>query len=348
MNGLEPMRATPLPEDPAGLPAFIVQQNEGSRLPHLFDWYRARGVTRFYVVDNLSTDGSADLLLAQPDVEPFLARGSYGKARAGLDWAEALMDRYADRRWCVHVDADELLVWPGAQDGGLPALIARLEVEGAEAQRAMMLDMYPDGPLVDAAYSPGQPFLDVAPCFDAAPYWREPTPGQFPDYTIRGGVRARLFYPELLARGPGRRLRGILRNQMWKLPALRGTRMERALRDPVAPDLTKIPLKRWRAGMKHRGGPHRMDPLRLSRSSAILLHFKFFADSAVRVNAQIAAGQHYQGGAEYRRYARLLSRDPRLSFAGPGTVRYAGPQDLERRGLIGMAGDTLSVAGAGA
>ncbi len=345
MKGLERMRPTPLPDDPGGLHAFIVQRDEGSRLPHLFDWYRARGVTRFYVVDNLSADGSADLLLAQPDVEPFRARGSYAQARAGLDWAEALMDRFADGRWCVHVDADELLVWPGPQEGGLPALIARLEAEGAEAQRAMMLDMYPDGPLIDAVYTPGQPFLDVAQCFDAAPYWREPTPGQFPDYTLRGGVRARLFYPELLKRGPGRRLRSMLRNQMWKLPSLRGTRMERALRDPVAPDLTKFPLKRWRGGMRHHGGPHRMDRLRLSRSTAILLHFKFFADSAARVTASLATGQHYQGGAEYQRYAALLSHDPRLSFAGPDTVRYAGPADLERRGLMSLSDEGTAADG---
>lgn len=345
MNGLEPMRLTSLPVDPTGLSAFIVQRNEATRLPYLLDWYRARGVTRFYVVDNASTDNSAALLLAQPDVVPFLAQGSFAAARAGLAWIEALMDRFGDGRWCVHVDADELLVWPGSQEGGLPALVARLEAEGAEALRAMLLDMYPDRPLTEAACVPGRPFLELAPCFDAGPYWREPTPGQFPEYTIRGGMRVRVFYPELLRDGAGRRLRNIARNQMWKLPALRGSRLERALRDPVPPDLTKIPLKRWKAGMRHHGGPHRMDPLPLSRSSAALLHFKFFADSAARVKAAAAAGQYYQRGVEVQRYAEWLARNPLPDFRGPTTARYAGPADLERRGLMGLDGRCVPASG---
>lgn len=334
MNGLERLRSTPIPDDGNELRAFIVQRNESARLPHLLDWYRERGVRRFFVVDNASTDHSRDLLLAQPDVEPFLAAGSYAAARMGLDWASVLMDRYADQRWCVNVDADELMVWPGEQAGGLPALAARLDAEGARAIRATMLDMYPPGPLADAQYTPGQPFLDVAPCFDAEPYWEEPTPGQCPDHTVRGGMRVRLFYPELLRHGVGRKLRNLLRNQLWKLPPLRDTRIEIALRDPVAPDLTKLPLLRWHAGLRHRGGPHRIDPVALSGTSAVLLHFKFFADSADRMLAEIARGEHYQGGVEYRRYAALLEKNPRARFTGPATVRYAGPDDLVRRGFM--------------
>jgi len=338
MTGLERLRTGPVPDSGDGLRAFIVQRNESARLPHLFDWYRARGVRQFFVVDNASTDGSRDLLLAQPDVEPFLAAGSYAAARMGLDWASALMDRYADGRWCLNVDADELMVWPGEQTGGLPALAARLEAEGARAIRATMLDMYPPGPLTEARYTPGQAFLDIAPCFDADPYWVEPTPGQCPDHTVRGGMRVRLFYPELLRNGPARRMRNVVRNQIWKVPALRGTRAEVALRDPVAPDLTKLPLLHWRAGMRHQGGPHRIDPVRLSAMTAVLLHFKFFADSAERVLAEVARGEHYQGGIEYRRYAGLLAADPHLSLVGPSTVRYAGPDDLVRRGLMQAGG----------
>ena len=45
--------------------ALMVVRNEAIRLPHVFEHHRKLGVDRFFVVDNGSTDGGRDWLLAQ-------------------------------------------------------------------------------------------------------------------------------------------------------------------------------------------------------------------------------------------------------------------------------------------
>ena len=48
--------------------------------------------------------------------------------------------------------ADEVLVYPYWETRTLPALTARLEAEGRESFGAMMLDLYPKGPLAAQRY----------------------------------------------------------------------------------------------------------------------------------------------------------------------------------------------------
>ena len=46
---------------------FCVAYNEALRLPAFLDYYRRLGVGRFFIIDNKSTDGTAELLAAQDD-----------------------------------------------------------------------------------------------------------------------------------------------------------------------------------------------------------------------------------------------------------------------------------------
>ena len=50
---------------------FSKIRNEKLRLPAFLRHYRSLGVDRFFIVDNDSTDGSTEYLLAQPDVHLF-------------------------------------------------------------------------------------------------------------------------------------------------------------------------------------------------------------------------------------------------------------------------------------
>ena len=93
---------------------FTAFRNERAFAPWFLDWYRRQGVERFFIVDNLSTDGTADYLAKQKDVTLFESRDSYAWAHSGMKWVNELMRRYGDGHWCVYVDADEQLLAPPA------------------------------------------------------------------------------------------------------------------------------------------------------------------------------------------------------------------------------------------
>jgi hypothetical protein len=62
--------------------AFMTVRDEKLRLPHSLDHHRKLGVSRFFVIDN----GSTEFLLAQSDCHVFLTRESYAESRYGLEW----------------------------------------------------------------------------------------------------------------------------------------------------------------------------------------------------------------------------------------------------------------------
>jgi hypothetical protein len=55
-----------------------VVRNEALRLPYFLSYYRSIGFDRFIVVDNDSTDGTRELLLAQPDIFVFHTSEHFG------------------------------------------------------------------------------------------------------------------------------------------------------------------------------------------------------------------------------------------------------------------------------
>ena len=130
-------------------------RNEMLRLPHFLDHHRALGIGHFLFVDNDSSDGTRDYLAEQPDVSLWTTRGSYRRSRFGVDWQTWLLLRYGHGHWCLTLDADEILVYPFHDTRPLPALIDHLERNGRRSFGALMLDMYPKGPLGHQNYAPG-------------------------------------------------------------------------------------------------------------------------------------------------------------------------------------------------
>jgi hypothetical protein len=117
---LKAPRRPAIPRD--GVLAFVVLRNEAARLPYFLDHYRDLGVAHFLMIDNGSDDGSTEMLAAQPDVTLWQTSASYRASRFGLDWLNWLLWRHGHGRWCLTVDADELLVYDQMETRKLPAL----------------------------------------------------------------------------------------------------------------------------------------------------------------------------------------------------------------------------------
>jgi hypothetical protein len=339
ISGLRPITDRLPPARGLQVRAFLCIRNEVERLPFILSYYRAAGVAWFFFIDNDSSDGSTDLLRAQPDCTVFSATGSFAAANHGVDWLNALLQEHGIGHWCLFVDADEILVYPHSEDLKLPEFCAYLRSRDYEGVYAFLLDMYSAGPVANAHYEPGQSFLDVSPLFDPEYEFRNrvrlPMAGpSFPPFEVVGGPRLRRFYPEFIGKTA---LHYAMRRGLTKFRNCRAGRALRAarwLRDTASPPLlSKLPLSFGSPGRIYVNN-HRTVPLNLAPVTGVLLHFKFFADFHVRVTTALAEGQHFDGSTEYARYTAALEADPHFTLACPSSVGYLDSEDLAARGLL--------------
>jgi hypothetical protein len=336
-NGLAPIGAPPVLAD-GDIVALMVTRNEALRLPSALRHLRRLGVDRVLLVDNRSTDGTLDIAARDDRVSLVDAPGSYADSNFGVGWTNALLDRYAQGHWVLVVDADELLVFPGSDrpgGGALCALCRHLDAIGSEALPTILLDCFPERPLRDVRFRSGDDLLAAAPWFEP-PSPRRDVCEHFPYYQQYGGLRERLFFPEADPKRPARFAHQKLYNLLWRLEPLRSSRWFRNLAPKRSPNITKVPLLRWREGSGLVNSTHMLRPAALApeQPSGVLLHFKFLQDFHARAEDAVARGAHFDGSREYRRYLEALERDPAFSLHSGRSVRYAGPEQLVELGLM--------------
>jgi len=256
------------------LPIICVVRNEMLMLPHFLEHYRSLGIDCFLMVDNCSTDGTADYLLQQPDVVLYRAETEYRRACYGVAWQQALLGNHCLGKWVVIADADELLVYPEWRTRLLADYLNDVEATGADALLTLMIDMYPRGSLVDADFSKSPPFK-VAPWHDGVPMieWRLGS-GQ---YSNAASYLSHLRH-RLSSDSP-----------------------------PNAFTSQKVAVVRYQPWLRFSAGIHYAANTRIAEKPVKFAHFKYHAGFREKVTEEIGRGQHYNNAEEYRRYLDLLS-----------------------------------------
>jgi hypothetical protein len=286
---------------------FATLRNERIRLPYFLQYYRDLGVEHFLMVDNGGTDGSAEYLAQQPDVSVWSTTASYKRSRFGMDWVMGLLRRYGHGHWCVVVDVDEFLIYPFCETRPLRALTDWLDASQIRAFSAMLLDMYPKGPVEDQPYREGQNPFEIAQWFDSGNYaisrnWA------YGNLWIQGGPRTRTFFADT---------------------------------PKAAPALNKVPLIRWHRSYAYVSSTHMLLPRGLNlvfdewggeKASGCLLHAKFLDTFAAKASEEMARGQHYAESREYRAYLDGLRDQP--DFWCKWSEKYINWRQLEILGLM--------------
>lgn len=282
-------------------------RNERVRLPYFLDYYRALGVGHFLMIDNGSDDGSRAYLAEQPDVSVWSTSASYKRARFGVDWLNWIARKHAHGHWALTVDPDEFFVYPFADTRGLRALTDWLDASSIRSFGAMLLDMYPKGPLDQQPYREGQDPFEIATWFDSGNYMITKNP-KFGNLWIQGGPRARAFFPGSPAR---------------------------------APALNKIPLVKWHRTYTYVSSTHNLLPRGLNfvydewggeKASGVLLHAKFLDTFASKAKEELDRKQHYAASHEYKAYAAKLEDNPDLWCKW--SEKYINWRQLEILGLM--------------
>jgi hypothetical protein len=282
-------------------------RNERVRLPWFLKYYRDLGVAHFLIVDNGSSDGSAEYLAAQGDVSLWRTEASYRSARFGVDWMNWLLGQYGSGHWTLTVDPDEFFVYPFCDTRPLRALTDWLDIYDQRSFPAMLLDMYPKGPVGNAVYREGQDPFELASWFDSGNYVIS-RDRRFQNLWIQGGPRMRLMFPD----------------------------------DPrSAPALNKIPLVKWSKHYAFESSTHMLLPRGLNRvydeqggekPSGCLLHAKFVDTLVPKVSEELERQMHYAGGREYQALSDGFDRNPDLWCKW--SEKYINWRQLEILGLM--------------
>jgi glycosyltransferase involved in cell wall biosynthesis len=291
----------PVPKARDEIRAFLVVRNEALRLPSTLRHHRALGVHRFFVLDNGSTDGTLELLANEPDVHIFRTDESYAASQCGVTWTNALLDAFGDGHWTLTIDADEQLVYPHYEELGAPLLCRFLDNVGAQGLVCLLLDMYSDRAIKDTVHDSATALIETCRYFDAGNYRIHPVQ-PCPHFQIYGGVRERIFREVDSKFHP--------------------------------PTVSKVPLVRWRAGMRFLHSTHTLTPVAIPKMLAGLLHFKFLSDFHDRVVTEVARNEHYAGAREYRAYLNLLRENGDVGFFTKDSVRFQDSAQLVRLGLM--------------
>ena len=169
---------------------FSAVRNEQEFLPWFFNYYRELGVDWFFMVDNLSTDNTTELLTAQPTTTVYASTDLHRVSVDGTRWVNELMRRHGKDNWCIFVDADEQLIVPDVK-GGLRQLLDGMAARGEEVLPAFALDTYPESLSALQQFQPGDAPLTFSRMIDPDHYFFGKQENCF--FKVRGGVRERLF-----------------------------------------------------------------------------------------------------------------------------------------------------------
>ncbi|PKP70201.1 MAG: glycosyl transferase family 2 [Alphaproteobacteria bacterium HGW-Alphaproteobacteria-4] len=286
---------------------FSTLRNERVRLPYFLRYYREMGINHFLIVDNDSDDGTREYLAEQKDVSLWHTGASYKAARYGMDWMNWLLLRYGHNHWTLTVDPDEFLVYPFSDTRPIRALTDWLDTYDIRSFPAMLLDMYPKGPIDAQPYREGQNPLEIAQWFDSGNYtisrnW------YFNNLWIQGGPRARMFFADNPYSGPS---------------------------------LNKIPLVKWQRRYAYVSSTHMLLPRGLNmvyddwggeKVSGCLLHAKFISPLTAKVAEELERREHFAGSREYIAYSEQLSSEPDLWCKW--SEKYINWRQLEILGLM--------------
>ncbi|CCM74293.1 glycosyltransferase family 2 protein [Rhizobium mesoamericanum] len=277
------------------VPLIFVTHNDIALLFAFIQHYRQLGVTRFICVDDVSTDGTREALLNEPDVDLWTSPVRFGEARRGRNWRESLFSRYGLDRWYLNVDSDEFLVYDDCFNQPLSSLIRMLEGQNLKRMAAPMLDMYPKLSEFDAMPSSVDKPWQFSRYFDGDSYVaRIKKRG----VSVRGGPRGRKFgennelikYPLIY----------------WDGACLFGSSLHQPL--PYGRNFPSV----WGA----------------------ILHFKFFTNYKAKISEAVEGKQHFNSSEHYQKMMDVLHREGEIDFTYAKSICYEGPQQLVSRGYM--------------
>ena len=329
-----------------GIPLICPVRDELSFLPAFLRHHRKIGVETFLFIDNNSSDGTTDYLLAQPDCLVFHTADSYRASNYATDWINQVVRELDLQGWLIYLDVDEHLIYPECENIGIEQFCDSVRRAGFDCVNAAMIDMYPKESFLDISVSPEQEMLDVMGWFDADYLFRE-WPTRPWDHRkgfllqVLGGPRCRLLSDLNVEARHGAAFY-TLANQVDRIV----DRIPLGLMPLLAklapremPAQQKRPINLVKPGFRYLNS-HIGTNDNVACDMTALLHYKFCGELKRRFEMK-AEGNHYRRGLSYMQLENAITACPRSSLHYPGSRQFRSSADLAAVGLIGPAASQL-------
>jgi glycosyltransferase involved in cell wall biosynthesis len=280
--------------------AICVVRNGSLHVRHFVKHHLQLGVRHIVLLDNGSTDDTVQIAAEYPHTTVLQTDVPYRSYENVMK--RYLARRFSNGRWNLCVDIDERFDFPFSGSVGLRDFIGYLNRRSFTAVLAQMLDLFAD-PAVEQEPDPTSHggFRSAFPCYDISAVEQTAyTWGAVPRPDIRmhwGGVRRTLF----------------------------GTRN----------GLTKAALVRVEPDRELFVDWHHAAGVSIADVTAVLLHYPFTGELVEKVRDAVRTRRYgMRTTAEYRGYARVLLKAPRLRITGPAVRRLDDIDTLLDEGFL--------------
>ena len=181
--------------DETSINLIVVLRNEELLIEYFIQHYLDLGVTHFTFIDNSSTDETLSIILDSKNIncQIFYTQDSYSENNYGMDWVNSILNTQLKNKWCLVVDADELVLFDNKICDTFTDLKKDMERCDANVTSFCLIDFYPlnFNPYPD--YKPKKSFLSHSKYYDK---YREEDyilyDGADGTKAIKGGVRHRV------------------------------------------------------------------------------------------------------------------------------------------------------------
>jgi hypothetical protein len=327
---------------PSGVPLICPVRDEMTFLPAFLRHHRNLGVSQFLFIDNNSSDGTTDYLLAQPDCYIFHTADSYRESNYATVWINQIIEMLEVAGWLIYVDVDEHLVYQDVENVEIGKFCEAVERAGFDCVDAAMIDMYPSGSFLDLSIDPGQDLHEIMAWFDADYVFREWPKRPWDRRTgfllqVLGGPRCRLLSDlDVEARHAG--LFYTWANQVDRVVdriPLKLVPLLAKVAPCEMPAQQKRPINFIRSGFRYMNSHIGTNGSVASQMTA-LLHYKFCGELKRRFEMK-SEGNHYRRGLGYMQLEDAVAAWPHSSLRYAGSCQLRTSADLLAVGLIGPA-----------
>lgn len=144
---------------------LCVVKNEILLLPYFISYYKKLGISHFTFIDNNSSDGTFELLLAHEEIEcqVYHTSDSYAENLFGVAWVNEILNLQFKNKWCIVVDVDELLFLK--DNSNLLELQKAMIKENSNILTTTLLDFYPKR-FDETKYIQSESFLSHSSYYD--------------------------------------------------------------------------------------------------------------------------------------------------------------------------------------
>jgi hypothetical protein len=302
-------------EIPYGEDELVVVCNVRDGRPYVksfVEHYFSLGVKHIVFLDNDSSDGTVPAVHRYDNVTVLWTKLPYKEYMYAM--RQYLIARFGKDRWCLCVDIDELFDYPYSDVMGLDSLLRYLNSKSYTAVTAQMLDMFADKPLSDRVGNLDEALKELHRFYDISRISR------------RNTKRHPWFRNNTLENDEIERFSGGIREIIF------GT----------TPTLTKYPLVFSDGRIKpFDGSGHWVDNGKIADFTCVLYHYKFLDEYFRKQVAQVLRDD-WDKFSEYKRYSKVLDRNPSLQVKQETSKEIKGVNDLLESRFLVVSDDYVS------